>query len=316
MLTYTVMIDEYQTIDDKVYYQININCLEGHRKISKRYSDLKALNDKIIEKNSNFKLHLNLPQFPGRKIFGRTKNSVAGIKQRGKELQKYLEEVLNIKQLQSFQSIKELLPHQQLYQETLQLTRSGEYDKEVCWLQMDELKRSFLERQENKTPKNNKSKSKSSFNTTGYVQRYHFSIDDYEIQQDVVLYTITLTDAKKTTNYQFTSRYSDLREYHKLLKKENLKVVLPDYPKRKIISQTNENPLFIQERLEQLQKYLNDIFAIKELVQSEPLQYFITRIKLEGKPIRVGPVQQKQQICTSSVLYESQENLPERKSSF
>jgi len=34
---------------------------------------------------------------------------------------------------------------------------------------MDELKRSFLERQEIKTPKNNKSKSKSSLNTTGYV---------------------------------------------------------------------------------------------------------------------------------------------------
>ncbi|CAD8085293.1 unnamed protein product [Paramecium sonneborni] len=316
MQTYTVTINDYQTIDDKVYYQININCSEGHRKISKRYSDLKALNEKIIEKNSNFKLHLNLPQFPGRKIFGRTKNSVAGIKQRGKELQKYLEEIINIKQLQSFQSIKELLPHQQLYQESLQLTNSGEYDKEVCWLQMDELKRSFLERQEIKTPKNIKSKSKSTLNNAGYVQRYHFSIDDYAIQQDVVLYTITLTDTKKTTNYQFTSRYSDLRKYHKELKKENLKIELPVYPKRKIISQTNENPLFIQERLELLQKYLNDIFSIKELVQSEPLQYLITRIKLEGKPIRIGPVQQKQQVLSRSILYESQENIPQRKSSF
>ncbi|CAD8082856.1 unnamed protein product [Paramecium sonneborni] len=316
MLTYTVTIDDYQTIDDKVYYQINIFCSEGHKKISKRYSDLKALNDKIIDKNSNFKLHLNLPLFPGRKIFGRTKNSVAGIKQRGKELQQYLEGILNIKQLQSFKSIKELLPQQQLYQESLQLTNSGEYDKEVCWLQMDELKRSFLERQEIKQPKNIKSKSKSSFNTTGYVQRYHFSIDDYLIQEDVVLYTITLTDTKKTTNYKFISRYSDLREYHIMLQKENLKVELPVYPKRKIISQTNENPLFIRERLELLQKYLNDIFSIKELVQSEPLQYLITKIKLEGQPIRIGPIQQKQQIFTSSILYESQENIPERKSSF
>ena len=61
MLTYTVTIDDYQTINDKVYYQININCSEGHKRISKRYSDLRTLNEKIIEKNSNFKLHLNLP---------------------------------------------------------------------------------------------------------------------------------------------------------------------------------------------------------------------------------------------------------------
>jgi hypothetical protein len=49
---------------------------------TKRYSDLKTFNDRINEKNSDFKLHLNIPHFPGRKLFGRTSNSIAGIKSR------------------------------------------------------------------------------------------------------------------------------------------------------------------------------------------------------------------------------------------
>jgi hypothetical protein len=44
-----------------------------------------------------------------------------------------------------------------------------------------------------------------------------------------------LTDAKKTTKYQLTTRYRDLRDYHNLLEKKNFKAELPQFPKRRLI---------------------------------------------------------------------------------
>lgn len=61
MIKYTVIIDDYETKDDKIHYQIIVNSPEGFKMISKRYSDLKTLHDKLVQKNSDFKLHLNLP---------------------------------------------------------------------------------------------------------------------------------------------------------------------------------------------------------------------------------------------------------------
>lgn len=89
------------------------------------------------------------------------------------------------------------------------------------------------------------------------TQRYSFSFEDYKDQKDTILYTVVLTDTKHGKNYRFKTRYSDLREYHLLLKKEWGETQLPKFPKRKLIGQTNDNPLEISERMEQLQVYFN-----------------------------------------------------------
>lgn len=42
---YTVLIDSYETIEEKVHYTIIISSNSGNKMISKRYSDLKSLHE-------------------------------------------------------------------------------------------------------------------------------------------------------------------------------------------------------------------------------------------------------------------------------
>lgn len=74
-----VTIRDYERRSDKVYYSIVVNGCNSCKVLSKRYSDLKNLHDLLAQKNVDFKLKLTLPAFPGRKIFGKTKNSVNDI---------------------------------------------------------------------------------------------------------------------------------------------------------------------------------------------------------------------------------------------
>lgn len=74
-MKYLVTITGFETRNDVIFYKITINGLHNSKVIYKRYSDLRALNDQLIEKNHEFKLKLNLPKFPKKKLFGRTKHS-------------------------------------------------------------------------------------------------------------------------------------------------------------------------------------------------------------------------------------------------
>ncbi|CAD8153429.1 unnamed protein product [Paramecium pentaurelia] len=318
MIRYGVTINDYEFRNDVIYYTIHVNGENAIKSLYKRYSDLKALNQQLYKKNNEFKLKLTFPRFPSKKIFGRTKNSQSDIKTRGQELQQYLEIILNIPTLWSFQFLREFLPESQLLDETCRLEQiKTEYSKDLCWLQMDELKKSFLQRQEQfQLTKKNKQKGKE---IQGYYQRYHFAINDFTIKNDFVLYLITLTDTKKTTKYSFKTRYSNLRDCHHLLEKQQFKNSLPHFPKRRLIGQTIDNPQQIQERQQQLQRYLNQIFSIQEFVESEPLIYFITRIKLEGKSIKQNLTERvsqfSQQVNGSSFnISQGIEIIPEQKS--
>ncbi|CAK77883.1 unnamed protein product (macronuclear) [Paramecium tetraurelia] len=318
MIRYGVTINDYETRNDVIYYTIHVNDQKAIKALQKRYSDLKALNQKIYQKNNEFKLKLSLPRFPRKKMFGRTKNSQSDIKTRGLELQQYLEIILNIPTLWSFQFFREFLPQAELLDETFRLEQiNTEYSKDLCWLQMDELKKSFLQRQEQfQSNKKNKQKGKE---ISGYYQRFHFTINEFAIQNDFVLYFIILTDTKKTTKYRFEARYSNLRDCHHLLEKQQFKNSLFHFPKRRLIGQTRDNPQLIQERQEQLQRYLNQTFSVQEFVESEPLVYFITKIKLEGKPIKQNlnerVSQLSQQVIGSSFnLSQGIEEIREQKS--
>ncbi|CAD8158945.1 unnamed protein product [Paramecium pentaurelia] len=318
MMRYVVTINDYETRNDVIYYIIYLNCQNAFKTLYKRYSDLKALNDQLQQKNNEFKLKLLLPRFPKKKMFGRTKNSQSDIKTRGLELQQYLETILNIPSIWSFQFLREYLPKVQQIDETCRLEQiNTEYSKDLCWLQMDELKKSFLQRQD--LFQSNKKNNQKGNKTSGYYQRYHFTINEFIIQNDHVQYLIILTDTKKTTKYQFEMRYSNLRDCHLLLEKQQFKNCLPQFPKRRLIGQTIHNPQQIQDRQDQLQRYLNQIFSVQEFVESEPLVYFITRIKLEGKSIRQGQAERvsqfSQQVNGSSFnVSQGMEELREQKS--
>ncbi|CAD8074479.1 unnamed protein product [Paramecium sonneborni] len=318
MIRYVVTINSYENRNDVIYYTIRVDGSNFHKILYKRYSDLKVLKEQLYQKNNEFKLKLTLPKFPKKKMFGSTKNSQSDIKSRAQELQQYLETVFNIPALQSFQFVKEYLPKVQLPDETCRLDQfDSQYSKDLCWLQMDELKKSFLQRQD-LFQSTKKSKQKGNKNSV-YYQRFHFTINEFAIQNDFVQYFITLIDTKKTTKYQFQTRYSNLRDFHQLLEKQQFKNRLPHFPKRRLIGQTIDNPQQIKERLEQLQKYLNEIFSVKEFAESEPLLYFITRIKLEGKPIRQDQAERvsqfSQQVNGSSFnISQGIEELREQKS--
>ncbi|CAD8064829.1 unnamed protein product [Paramecium sonneborni] len=283
MMKYLVTISGYETRSDVIFYKITINGLHHSKVIYKRYSDLRALNDQLLKKNHEFKLKLNLPNFPKKKLFGRTKHSESDIITRGLQLQQYLETILNIQMLCTFQFIRDLQPKDETLEESImQININHQYTKDVCWPQMQKLKLQYLQRHDsNSSPTKSQPKK-----TNGYNQRFYFQFDDYVKQQDFVLYYITLYDQKKIVKYLFNTRYSQLKDYHSLLEKKQFKNQIPSFPKRKIIGQTCDNPEEIQERQIQLERYLNDIFSVKEFVNSEPLVYFILRIQLENKCIQ------------------------------
>ncbi|CAD8075902.1 unnamed protein product [Paramecium sonneborni] len=293
MQKFLVTISGYETRNDVIFYKITINGLHHSKVIYRRYSDLRTLNDQLIKKNHEFKLKLNLPNFPKKKLFGRTKHSESDIVTRGLELQQYLETILNIQMLWTFSFIRDLQPLDETFDESIrQININHQYTKDICWPQMQELKLQYLQRHDiSSSPARNQSKK-----TTGYKQRYYFQFDDYVKQQDFVLYYITLSDQKKNVKYLFNARYSKLKDYHTLLEKKQFKNQLPPFPKRKLIGQTCDNPEEIQERQNQLERYLNDIFSVKEFVNSEPLVYFIIRIKLESE--RIQDFDYQQQKCS------------------
>ncbi|CAK81672.1 unnamed protein product (macronuclear) [Paramecium tetraurelia] len=282
-MKYLVTISGFETRNDVIFYKITVNGLHNSKVIYKRYSDLRALNEQLIQKNHEFKLKLNLPKFPKKKLFGRTKHSETDIVTRGLELQQYLEIILNTSMLWTFSFIRDLQPLNEAFEESInQLCTNHQYTKDVCWPQMQELKQQYLQRHDvSSSPSKSQSKK-----TNGYKQRYYFKFEEYVKQQDYVLYSVTLTDQKKNIKYQFNTRYSKLKDYHSLLENKQFKNQLPPFPKRKLIGQTFDNPDEIHERQNQLETYLNEIFSIKELVSSEPLVYFIIRIKLESKAIQ------------------------------
>ena len=78
-MKYLVTISGYETRNDIIFYKITVNGQHLSKVIYRRYSDLRALHDQLIKRNNEFKLKLNLPNFPKKKLFGRTKHSESDI---------------------------------------------------------------------------------------------------------------------------------------------------------------------------------------------------------------------------------------------
>lgn len=51
-----------------------------------RYSQIKDIHDELLQVIGKFKLHIELPEFPGRKLFGSTNKSEEAVLERQKGL--------------------------------------------------------------------------------------------------------------------------------------------------------------------------------------------------------------------------------------
>ena len=59
--------------------------------------------------------------------------------------------------------------------------------------------------------------------------------------------------------------------------------IRPSFPKKKIFGITNESPEDIEKRREELEKYFNEIFDVKEVVSSDAIKYFIEESKKQAQ---------------------------------
>ena len=59
--------------------------------------------------------------------------------------------------------------------------------------------------------------------------------------------------------------------------------IRPSFPKKKIFGITNESPEDIEKRREELEKYFNEIFDVKEVVNSDAIKYFIEESKKQAQ---------------------------------
>ena len=87
-------------------------------------------------------------------------------------------------------------------------------------------------------------------------------------------YYVRLRDLNSHEEWTFKSRYSELRRLHESLVESKIRN-LPPFPKKKIFGMTNDSPEDIESRREQLEKYFNEVFDIKEVLNSETISFFI-----------------------------------------
>lgn len=113
-----------------------------------RYSDLKKLHDRIEHLVKNCRLNITLPDFPKRKLFGKTNSSSEHIQNRMTDITSYMNCLLSNEKVYDFPGIKCLLPEEDMNDNSLlnlipNLAPSfddDEYDRDRCWNEMNELK--------------------------------------------------------------------------------------------------------------------------------------------------------------------------------
>ncbi|CAD8199402.1 unnamed protein product [Paramecium octaurelia] len=209
-----------------------------------RYSDAEKLHNKIDKQLQQLRQSVNLPSFPGKKLFGSHNDSESGILRRRSDLQDYFNQLLKIDKLYSLPCLKQLLPD------------------------INDDKSDLVQYLEDRP-----------------LQQYNFIIDSYQQLDMFVLYFVQVIDNFNKSKWRFKTRYSDLRDIHQALK-EQTKIVLPEFPKRKIFGITNDDPQEIETRKCNLQAYLNSLYANPELMNSEILDYFIQNSRRESKKLQ------------------------------
>ncbi|CAD8119283.1 unnamed protein product [Paramecium sonneborni] len=104
-------------------------------------------------------------------------------------------------------------------------------------------------------------------------------IDNYAIYDDVVVYSLLFKNNLVGDEWIYKQRYSEIKNIHDALLDQGFKNKLPSFPTRKLFGQTNENPENIEKRKQNLQTYLNALFCIQEIKESQIIKFFISDSK-------------------------------------
>ena len=87
-------------------------------------------------------------------------------------------------------------------------------------------------------------------------------------------YIITFEDANRGAKWEIAQRYSDLNEFHHVLKKQFGDIAgFPRFPGKKFTNQLD--PSFIEQRRAALESYLRAICFLQPILQSRELKHFI-----------------------------------------
>ena len=134
-------ISSYEQKLEHVYYTLliigNFNVKVSHV----RYSDLKKLHARIENLVKNCKLDIALPEFPKRKLFGKTNSSTGHIQNRMMDITTYMNSLLSVEKVYDFPGLKCYLPEEDLNDNSLLNLIPGlapsfdanEYDRDRCW---------------------------------------------------------------------------------------------------------------------------------------------------------------------------------------
>ncbi|CAK69069.1 unnamed protein product (macronuclear) [Paramecium tetraurelia] len=254
-LEFSCRIPHHQIVNKKiVYVMIFISHSYCSAKVQHlRYSDAEKLHMKLDKSLQQLRISVNLPQFPGKKLFGSHNDSEQGILRRRTELQDYFNQLLKIDKLYSIPYMKSMLPN--------------------------------IIENKNEITQFSQNKYYNIINALRPEQQYNFIIDSFQQLDTFVLYFVQVLDNFNKTKWRFKTRYSDLRDIHQALK-EQIKVNIPEFPKRKIFGITNDDPQEIENRKRNLEIYLNSIYAIPELSCTDILDYFIQNSRRESQKLQ------------------------------
>jgi hypothetical protein len=74
---YRAKVVNYSQVEGKVVYHVLVKHVDSGkaREVSKRYSEFRALHATLADLVARFKLMIELPPFPARKVVGKTNSS-------------------------------------------------------------------------------------------------------------------------------------------------------------------------------------------------------------------------------------------------
>ena len=85
------------------------------------------------------------------------------------------------------------------------------------------------------------------------------TINQYTLINEKIYYYAKIRDLCNLEDWTFRARYSELKKIHEGFHRLKIKH-LPDFPKKKYFSTTNNDPDAIEMRRKELETYLNNLF--------------------------------------------------------
>ncbi|KAL4476119.1 hypothetical protein ABPG74_009852 [Tetrahymena malaccensis] len=279
---YIVSIPSYNIITKESQNSTFVQyCILIEHKISKnvkslrfRYKELRNLHELIARELEKFRVSINLPEFPSRKMLGKTNTNESSIIQRKNDLEIYLNELIHFTQVQALQTISQLLPSSVdvlAKQDKQNSTKNSLAQKDDLYF-MDES--DCIESHYNRdsiTKMNN--------------NQIQVKIKSFERKDDTILYNVHFYHMTSHLKWKSQYRYSELKNLHLGIKSchNNKYITLPEFPGRSIFHSTNDNLEEVYKRQMKLEKYLNDLLEIENIYpNNQALKNFIDSSKRQA----------------------------------